>query len=186
MTFGLFLRIIIRMKTKTDVWVHILRAILFAGILATLWLIFFHSAQSGDVSATQSVTVTHKVQEVVGAINPSSPIATATGAEFDFLHACIRNLAHFCEYALLGVCSFGLYLSFSREKRYAFFPVAFAWLTAVFDEFTQTLSDGRAAEWTDVLVDGVGVLTGSVCALAVFLVGFLIVKRTVRNLGAKS
>ena len=64
--------------------------------------------------------------------------------------------------------------------------MAFAWLTAVFDEFTQTLSDGRAAEWTDVLVDGVGVLTGSVCALAVFLVGFLIVKRTVRNLGAKS
>ena len=43
----------------------------------------------------------------------------------------------------------------------------------------------RAAEWTDFVVDGIGVFTGSVCALAVFFVGLLIVKRTVRNLGAK-
>ena len=179
------MRIIIRMKTKTDIWVHILRAILFAGLVATLWLIFFNSAQSGETSAEQSATVTHKVQEIVGAINPTSPIATATGAEFDFLHACIRNFAHFCEYAMLGVCSFGLYLSFSRGKRYAFFPVAFACLTAVFDELMQTFLDGRAAEWTDFLVDSIGVLTGSVCALAIFFVGLLIVKRTVRNLGAK-
>jgi VanZ family protein len=122
----------------------------------------------------------------LGAIDPTSPIATATGAEFDFLHACIRNFAHLFEYAVLGVCSFGLYLSYTRQKRYALFPVAFACLTAVFDEFMQTLSDGRVAEWRDFLVDGVGVLLGSACALAVFFVGYLIVKRTLRNMGAQS
>lgn len=186
MTFPHFLRIIIRMKAKTDVWLHILRAILFVGLLATLWLIFANSAQNGEASSSQSVSVTHKVQEVVGAIDPTSPIATATGAEFDFLHACIRNIAHFLEYALLGACAFGLFLSYSRGKRYAFFPVAFACLTAVFDEFTQTLADGRAAEWTDFLVDSVGVLAGSVFALVVFFIGLLIVRRTISNVRVRS
>jgi VanZ family protein len=174
------------MKIKTDKIRIVWRVITTLACALMLLFIFSNSLQTAEASSKQSLAMVDTIQDVASVIAPQSPIATATGAEFDFLHACIRNIAHFLEYALLGSCAFGLFLSYSRGKRYAFFPVAFACLTAVFDEFTQTLSDGRAAEWTDFLVDSVGVLAGSVFALVVFFIGLLIVRRTISRVRVRS
>ena len=156
------------MDTKKGVWIHIVRVLFLALTVCVLCFIFANSSKDGETSEAESVQVTVQVQEIVGAIAPDSPIATATGEEFDLLHAFVRNAAHFLEYALLGACMFASYLSFTRKKRYAVLvPLTIAFVS-VFDEYTQTLAAGRGAELSDVLVDLSGGVAGCGFSLVVF------------------
>lgn len=143
-----------------------------------LWTFIFSNALSdGETSSQQSQTVTESVQEVVGAIDPDSPIATATGESFDLLHACIRNLAHFLQYFALGACVFGSYLSFVKKgnRRYGYIPPCLLFLTVAVDEYLQSLTDGRASEFTDVVTD----CTGFACGICLALLAFGLIKWTV-------
>ena len=117
------------------------------------------------------------VQEVVGAVAPESPIATATGEDFDRLHITVRTLAHFAEFVLLGLFATWSCLSFSPKKGWLAAPACFTVATAVFDECLQKFTFGRASELLDVLADGLGGLTGFAFALlSVWLVGKLLPK----------
>lgn len=163
------------MDTKKGVWIHLFRVLFLALTVCMLVFIFFNSSQDGEKSQEQSVQVTVQVQEIVGTIAPDSPIATATGEDFELLHAFIRNAAHFLEYALLGACMFASYLSFTRKKRYAVLvPLTIAFVS-VFDEYMQTLSAGRGAELADVLIDLFGGVIGCAFSLFVFLLILLFV-----------
>ena len=106
------------MEKKKMPTIYIVRAVLIALTVLTLFFILRNGLATGEVSSEQSHAVTETVQEVVGAIAPESPIATATGEEFDLLHATVRSFAHFFEYALLGLFSFGAFLSFVRPGRW--------------------------------------------------------------------
>ena len=158
------------MATKKGVWIHFIRALFLTLTVCSLIFIFFNSTQDEEKSTQQSVQATVQVQEIVGTIAPDSPIATATGEDFDLLHAFVRNAAHFLEYALLGACMFASYLSFTRKKRYAVLvPMTIAFVS-VFDEYTQTLAAGRGAQLTDVLIDIFGGAAGCLFTLTVFLI----------------
>ena len=84
------------------------------------------------------------------------PRLSDRGLDFD-----IRKYAHMFEYFCLGV---GVCLFFSEalEKRWpAFFSaVAFCFLYACSDELHQSFVPGRAALFSDVLIDGAGYLLG--------------------------
>ena len=112
------------MREKTHWSVTLVRILLIVLSLCIWTFIFYNALSDGEASSKQSHSVTVSVQEAVGAINPSSPIATAKGESFDFLHAHIRNLAHFLQYFALGACVFGAYLSFAKKGnvRYAYVP----------------------------------------------------------------
>ncbi len=158
------------MKEKTH-WSVTLVRILLIVLSLCLWVFIFSNALSdGETSSKQSHSVTVSVQETVGAINPSSPIATAKGESFDFLHAHIRNLAHFLQYFALGTCVFGAYLSFARKgnRQYAYVPPCLLFLTVAVDEYLQSLTAGRVSEFADVTTDCTGVLCGICLALMVF------------------
>ena len=158
------------MKEKTH-WSLTLVRILLIVLSLCLWVFIFYNALSdGESSSQQSQTVTETVQEVVGAINPSSPIATAKGESFDFLHANIRNMAHFLQYFALAACVFGTYLSFAKKGsgRYGYIAPCLLFLTAVTDEYLQGLTAGRASEFADVITDCTGVVCGICLALMVF------------------
>ena len=94
LTFGGIYRIIYSME-KRKLAIYITRALLITLTVLTLAFILRNGLASGEVSASESHSVTEAVQEVVGAIDPDSPIATATGEQFDLLHACVREAAHF-------------------------------------------------------------------------------------------
>lgn len=158
------------MKSRQKLTIYIVRGLLIALSLVAFVFIFRNALANGEASAEQSYSVTIKVQETVGVINPSSPIATATGEDFELLHACVRNMAHFLEYLFLGACLFGAYLSYAnRENAYFFFvPVCLLYLTAATDEYLQTLSGGRAAEFSDLVVDMTGAAIGIIVSLVIY------------------
>lgn len=84
----------------------------------------------------------------------------------------IRKLAHFSEFAAIGVLllSCGYCFDRIRPHRYAV-PVLFTGLlTAVIDETIQLGVEGRAGMITDVWIDFGGVVCGSLVALAFYAI----------------
>ena len=127
----------------------------------TLIFIFSQSLQTGQVSAQTSSKVVETVQEAVKIIAPQSPIATAEGEALDELHSTIRTLAHFAEFALLGALASGCCLvftweNFTQHKKYLFIGAASLILMPLADEFIQSFTANRAADWIDVVVDFAG------------------------------
>ena len=158
------------MRNKNPVSVYILRAFFIALTVAVLFFIFRNGTAEGSASSEQSYSVTVKVQEAVGALDPDSPIATAKGTEFDLLHACVRDAAHFVQYFALGISVCGVFLSFVKKGGWGYFYIVpcFVFFTAAIDECLQGLTDGRAAQLMDFAVDCIGAATGIGLFLAVF------------------
>ena len=101
LTCGHFSRIIVNMKsgqeTKgTNRALRVLAALLLTALsAAAVWFIFSNSLRDAASSSSQSQTVTEGVQDAIGTIAPSSPVANAEGEDFARLHAFVRKCAHF-------------------------------------------------------------------------------------------
>lgn len=173
------------MTKKERIILTIVRILLIVGTVCSLWFIFANGTATGEASSNQSHIVTDKVQDVVGAINPSSPIANATGQEYDFLHACIRDFGHFAQYLLLSAFAYGTYFSFKGEGNwmFSFIPVGSIFLVASTDEYIQSLVPGRGAEMADVMVDMMGCVVGFLIAWAVFAIVCVSIKARKRRIG---
>ena len=91
---------------------------------------------------------------------------------YDSIQAVVRKTAHFTEFAVLGVLlRLCLESWFGKQKWLGPAGWAAGTLYAGTDEVHQILVAGRTAQWTDVLLDSAGVLTGVLlAALAVYLV----------------
>jgi VanZ family protein len=158
------------MKEKTHWSMTVVRILLIVLSLCIWVFIFYNALSDGEESSKQSHSVTVSVQEVVGAIDPDSPIATAKGEDFDILHAHVRNAAHFLQYFALGACVFGAYLSFAKKgnRQYGYIPLCLLFLTVAVDEYLQSLTIGRVSEFADFATDSVGYACGICLALLVF------------------
>ena len=76
----------------------------------------------------------------------------------------IRKLAHFVEYALLGFLVAGFIIVGNVKRRENLLLFLVAWfigtLYAASDEYHQLFVPGRSGQFSDVLLDSCGVLTG--------------------------
>ncbi len=161
---------------KTLLWA--VRILLSMACAFAVGIILYNSIQSAVESVRQSSRAVEVVQKVVATVAPNSPIVTATGEAYDRLHAVVRTLAHFSEYALLGALGAWCCRSYTDKKRWLFAPSVGVTLLAVMDECLQTMADGRGAQFVDVLVDICGGCVGIVFALfTIWAVGKLIQKR---------
>lgn len=82
----------------------------------------------------------------------------------------VRKVAHFTEYAVLGVLLFttcSLWGAGAGRSFLLSFPAGVAY--AATDEIHQSFVSGRAGRFTDVLIDGGGVLFGCAAAILVAL-----------------
>ena len=158
---------------KKTLFLYAIRAFLTVLVIAVVAFIFSNSLANGEQSAEQSHEVTIAVQQTIATIAPSSPIATAEGEDFEKLHNGVRTIAHFTEYTLLGGLAFWCYLSYTRKKSFAVFPILGVALVAVIDECIQSFVAGRAGEALDVLVDIAGGMMGVAFALVAFYVGMI-------------
>lgn len=145
--------------------IYLARALLTVACLLVLAFIFGNSLKAGDESSAQSAGVVKAVQKVAGFFAPNSWVATATGEAYEKLHAVVRTIAHFSEFALLGALCSWCYRAYTTEKAYFFVVVFFVLLIPVVDEFLQTLTIGRVADIYDVWIDSAGGAVGILFAL---------------------
>jgi VanZ family protein len=158
-------------KSKAKILRIILRIVLPILCIATLAFIFSNSLRSGNASSAQSGSIVNAVQKIVGVFAPNSWLATATGEAKDKIHAVIRTLAHFSEFALLGALFIWCYFSYTSEKRWLYLPVCTFLLVPVTDEFLQTLTATRAGEMADIAVDMLGGVCGMLFATVTIAIG---------------
>ena len=154
------------------------RILLSVACAFAVGFIFYNSMQDAVESTQQSGQAVEVVQQVVAVFAPNSSIITATGAEYDKLHAFVRTLAHFSEFALLGALAGWCCLAYTDKRKWMLVPLCGVALSAVLDELLQTTIEGRGAQFSDVLLDVVGGIAGIAFAvLTVWLAVKLVQKR---------
>lgn len=139
--------------------------------LCVLWMIFiWHFSFS---PATESAETSDGVLEILNGLLEKTDIAIRFSGHM------VRKTAHFAEFFVLGCLAAGAGLSLWLE--FPFFTAGLAVVfTALTDETIQRFVPGRAARFTDVLLDS----TGGICGvLAVFLF-YLLAMRRKRKLAA--
>ena len=156
------------MNHTTNPRLRVLLCILCA-LLTLAWLafIFGNSLRDGEESGEQSGKVHQIVNDIAQSIGIEEPISEKT----------IRNTAHFTEFAILSIllCLDGWVfrlLRFSKKPRescaFALLAIPACFLLACVDELLQTTSPGRAAQFSDILLDTAGATCGTVCFLLFF------------------
>lgn len=155
----------------------LLRVILTTLLLGLLGFIFSNSLQTGEQSSAQSGGITELLQKLAKQIAPNSFIATATGEDYDRLHAFVRMTAHFLEFCALGAVMVWCFYSYTLKKRHAPIALICTFITAFLDEFLQTLTAGRGAEIKDILVDCLGGTVGAVFALMALVILGIVLKK---------
>ena len=156
------------------------RIILAVLIIATvLWLgfIYSNSIETAEQSSEKSSSVTEIVNKV----------AEKVGIEEEIPEKTVREMAHFSEFALLavlicadvavGLMIWGNTVSIYWRSMCVFCSLPLCFLLACVDELLQRGSDGRASQFTDVLLDTLGALCGVAAALAVYMIFTLVRKR---------
>lgn len=126
-------------------------------VLLTTLFIWTNSLLPGSISSSQSGFITNLIYPIFKNI-----------MSIDKLTVIIRKLAHFTEYAILGITLAYFYLSRSKENKYLLLALLQGVITAVIDESIQLLVPNRAGLITDVLIDTTGVVFGILVFYLIF------------------
>lgn len=126
-------------------------------VLLTTLFIWTNSLLPGSISSSQSGFITNLIYPIFKNI-----------MSIDTLTVIIRKLAHFTEYAILGITLAYFYLSRSKQNKYLLLALLQGVITAVIDESIQLLVPNRAGLITDVLIDTSGVVFGILVFYLIF------------------
>ena len=160
---------------KTKFWARFF----LVATLVTAALIFWFSAQKGATSSVLSDRITRQLAKI---IKPGykKMKRRARKSYLERLSTIIRKNAHFCEFMLLGFNLMG-YTRFQdpemSERKCRLRAWGFATAYAVFDELHQLFVDARSAQVTDVLIDSLGSLAGTL----VMTLGLALLTRIVQK-----
>lgn len=132
-------------------------AVAAALLLLLYGIIFRFSAQDAGESGSLSQSVSEKCVSILNSLSGArwSDMRMAELAAY-FEHP-IRKLAHFSEYACMGILVYTLWSQWMRRgKGLYFLTVIWVFLSAACDEFHQYFVPGRYASVADVLLDTCG------------------------------
>ena len=163
------------------------RSIIRILVAIVLWLssfgiIFWFTSYSGEDSSRVSMAVARFIRDLIARnfyVNPHDEFWDIT------LHAMIRKLAHYTEFFYHGITTGFLMVTLIKKKWISFSSSVFICLaTAAFDEYRQRFIPGRGPQWSDVLLDATGALTGLLVFFLVYAVCSRIrsLKRRIREL----
>ena len=136
-------------------------------VIAVMVIIYCFSAQTGVESGAMSGRITRWVLNLVvpGFGDFSQEKQEAIRSTVSFV---VRKLAHFSEYALLGI-SLMLHIAQIEKKITVRLPWLWSWcvgtLYAASDEFHQGFVAGRGPSVRDVMIDSSGVIAGTLLLL---------------------
>lgn len=139
-----------------------------AGVMLFLLysLIFSFSGQDGEESGSLSQFISEKCVELVNALSGRhwTDIMMAEFAGY-FEHP-LRKLAHFSEYACMGVLIYGIWSPWRRPTAgWGVITVAWIFVSASLDELHQYFVPGRYSSFADVCLDTLGGATGMLVCL---------------------
>ncbi len=121
----------------------------------TISFIFLNSSLDAVASSTQSFSVREFINSFLHSLNLNITLT-------DYF---VRKCAHFVEYFVLGTLLFFTVKSFLSEFSVKVFAgTAIGLAVAIIDEIIQLFSDGRSAQFSDVLLDFSGVFIAA-CVL---------------------
>ena len=142
-----------------------------------IW-IFSNSMKDAEESGEQSAQVVEVVKPVYEQVLPAVNVPPT----YENITHYVRKTGHFAEFFGLGVLSLLTVWFFRPEGKkkglYLLCPVL-CFLTAAADEAIQLKSEGRGPQWSDVLLDFCGALTGILLAFLLALL-FRSVRRKIR------
>ncbi|MBR6985289.1 MAG: VanZ family protein [Ruminococcus sp.] len=137
--------------------------------LVCMAVIFMFSCDNSDESSDKSGTITRAVISIIAPdydeMSPAQQQAT-----MDKVEHIIRKLAHFTVYTALGFFSS---LTVGRRKllsKGTAVNMIFCFLYACSDELHQYFVPGRSCQFTDVLIDTSGALTGTLLTMLLFTI----------------
>ena len=127
--------------------------------------IWINSILPADMSSTQSGFFTTMIHSVIGMFRIS--------IEIDKLSLIVRKSAHFSQFFLLGIFWFQYLFRVIKSKNLVhWYAALFCLLTAIIDETIQIFSEGRAFQFTDILID----FFGSFMAISAFVLTLYLIK----------
>lgn len=129
-----------------------LRLFLCIGALVLmLGVIWGNSMTPGNISGQMSGWVSQLIGKILPFLSPES----------EHGHLLVRKIAHFSEFALLGLLLRWLFAMLCGPKLLRFaFSLGSGMLAAVIDECIQLFSPGRVCSFWDMCIDWSGVLAG--------------------------
>ena len=141
-------------KKGIKVAVSIVAAMFLVALYAT---IFCFSGQEGEESGKLSHTVTKKIVDGVDRVARKHWTEEMKEAIISAWEHPVRKLAHFSEYALMGILVFILWMPWIRRGwKLNLIVIAWVFLSAAADEFHQTFVAQRSGNFVDVLIDTSG------------------------------
>ena len=153
-----------------------------AGILLIVLyvIIFVFSAQDVEQSGALSKAISEKCVDILNSLSGKKWSQTMTEELALFFEHPIRKLAHFFEYACMGVLVFTLWDQWlKRGRRLYLLTVIWVAVSAAADEFHQLFVPGRYGSPADVCLDTCG---GAFGLLFCILLGKLAVKHRKRKI----
>jgi VanZ family protein len=144
-----------------QVWVRILTTVL---TICVMIMIYDFSRQNAERSDHTSGFISNAI---ISVLYPDYAAETPARRQdiYDNVQHVVRKCAHFSEYTLLGLMlrlCLESWFGHRMKKRYGLMlpAVIGGVLYAGTDEWHQRNIDGRSGQWTDILLDGFGVMFG--------------------------
>lgn len=144
----------LKRQTVVTIWMA-------AALFLLYLLIFGFSSQTGEESGGLSRYLSEKCAEVLNALSGKHWTQYALESMAAYFEHPLRKLAHFSEYALMGVLVYTLWRQWmERGKRLFLLVPLWVFASASADEFHQLFVAGRYGSFADVLLDTCGGVFG--------------------------
>ena len=147
--------------TIKKVFRYLLKPLSFVPALLVMYMIFMFSSQDAAESSELSSSITEMIVHSINYRLSMEWTPAEQAALVIALEHYVRKLAHFGEYALLGI-TLAIPLYTYRIRR-LWLPViceAICVAYAMLDEYHQTFSYGRSPQLSDVCIDAAGAFAG--------------------------
>lgn len=119
--------------------------------------IFSFSAQDGEQSGSLSLLISEKCVEFINSLSGKNWTEEIMNSMVIYFEHPIRKLAHFAEYACMGVLIYTLLRPWkNRDKKLYLIGTIWVFISAVADEIHQLYVPGRWGSFADVCLDTLG------------------------------
>lgn len=148
---------------------HVAVSVVAAIFLAALYFaIFFLSGQDGETSGSLSHRVTEVIVEQISRIAGEGWTEELRNSLVAYWENPVRKLAHFSEYAVMGILVYAMWRPWrERGRKFYGFVILWVFISAALDEGHQLFVAGRCGSFLDVLLDTSGGCFGVLlCVLA--------------------
>lgn len=136
---------------------HLMRVLLWAATVLLMLTIFGFSSETAEESDGTSARITRPLTEWLAGMR-AEMTADEEARLYEQVDHAVRKMAHFAEYALLGLLSALLLRSYGIRTWWL--PWLMVSLYAVTDEVHQLFLPGRSGQFSDVLLDSLGAFCG--------------------------